>query len=356
MKKSAILVIGMIVIISCQKEQRDACDIRNDISAPPGFEINTVGEINFNGSIKSFQFVSEQTGFALGANQVGGYVDVFKTTDGGQTWSDLEININQHPRNMFFKDENFGIITVNDVTGCPNNCQRKCVILVTENGGSDWVEVELKGLQGILYHPSLDNEGNLYAYLNGVDRNALMKSADNGSTWDTVFTSPEMNFELVTFSFHILKERLFISAKDGRIIVTDLGGQYLKTIKIDEPPVWDMEIIDDDNLVVFASEKVIKSTDGGKTWSTIYGRSARLIGFESAEQGLVILEKGICFQGCFFQSNDLIAYTSDGGRSWVEPAETTTNLRREFVNSQHMGEGAWYVMTGKKLIEIRKLN
>jgi hypothetical protein len=50
--------------------------------SPSGYELTEIGAIDFNGSIKDFQFVNDRIGFALLSNNVGGYAEVFKTPTG----------------------------------------------------------------------------------------------------------------------------------------------------------------------------------------------------------------------------------------------------------------------------------
>ncbi|MCB0531557.1 MAG: hypothetical protein H6574_21590 [Lewinellaceae bacterium] len=363
MKKSILLILGIIVFISCDKNNADdnlinqlgeVCDFKTEIKSPDGFEVNSIGEIYFNGSVQAFQFLDDEIGYAMLSKNAGGYVEVFKTIDGGQTWSNLEIGINQYPRSILFKDENFGIITVLDVTGCPPpNCQNKCVILKTENGGISWEQVEFENLKGVLYHLKYDSNGNLYANLKLNDQSVLMKSVDNGANWDTLFSSSNLDFNLVTYSFEIFENKIYISAKDGEILVIDTNGQLIKTIDIGNSTIWDVEIIDENNLIVVLPEKVIKSINGGDTWETIYEESARMIGFDSVDKGLMLLKKSICPTDVY-QVNDLIASTNNGGFNWIEAEETTTNLRINFTNSQQMGAGVWYMMIGNKLLEIKE--
>ena len=157
---------------------------------------------------------------------------------------------------------------------------------------------------------------------------------------------------MVTFSFKIFQDKIYASAKDG-ILVIDTDGQLIKTIDIDDTPIWDLALIDEDNLVVAVSTKAIKSTDGGDTWETIYDESARIIGFDSADKGLMLLQKSTCPTDVY-QVNDLIASTNNGGLNWAEAEETTTNLRIHFSNSQKMDDGIWYFMIGNELMEIKE--
>jgi photosystem II stability/assembly factor-like uncharacterized protein len=362
MKKLILLILGIILFISCKKNDDnsinqfgDICDFKTEIESPIGFDVHSIGEIDFNGSVQAFQFVNEKIGFAMLSKNVGGYVEVFKTTDGGKTWFTLNIGINQYPISIVFKDENYGIITVHDITGCPPpNCQNKCVMLKTEDGGMSWEEVEFEDLKGILYHPKYDSDGNLYANLVLNDNSTLMKSVDNGTNWDKLYSSPELGFTLVTYSFEIFGNKIFISAKNGKILIVDTNGQLIKTIEIDNSSIWDVEIIDENNLIVVLSRKAIKSKDGGDTWETIYDGSARMIGFDSVEKGLMLLKKSSCPTDVY-QVNDLIASTNNMGLIWIEAKETTTNLRVNFSNSQKMGSGIWYMMIRNKLIKIKEI-
>ncbi len=99
--------------------------------------------------------------------------------------------------------------------------------------------------------------------------------------------------------------------------------------------------------------KVIKSTNGGDTWETIYEENARMIGFDSVNKGLMLLKKSSCPTD-IYQVNDLIASTDNGGILWVEAEDTTTNLRSNFQNSQKKNNGNWYIMIGNQLFEINE--
>ncbi len=287
-------------------------------------------------------------------NNVGGYVEIFKTTNGGETWTDLNIGIDQQPIGMVFKNENVGIITVQDATGCPPpNCENKCVILKTVDGGISWVEKEMKDLKGILYHPQFDSYGNLYALLTLDTVSILMKSTDDGETWKEFFSSTELGFSLVTYSYKQFENKFYLSGKNGKIFVVNNNGDLLKTIEIEGSGIWDLEIIDDYNLIAVVSGKVLKSIDGGENWKTIYNKSARMIGFDSPQKGLMFLQKSIC-PNDGYQENDLIGSTTDGGLNWIEADETTTNLHVNFQFSQKRKDGIWYLMIKNKLLEIKE--
>ncbi len=351
-----LTIFTLFLLGACNQEEimtteipGEICEYKTAITSPDGYYINSVSEIDFNGSVQSFQFVNEAVGYAILGNNVGGHVEIFKTENGGETWSDLKIGLDKLPRSMIFKNENTGIITVHDITGCPPpNCQNRCVILKTIDGGITWEEKEITNLKGILYHPKFDEAGNLYATLSLNNEYTLVKSSDDGETWEIFFDAPEVGFSLVTFSFEIFENELYISGQDGRILVVDLNGDLLNILDVGVSPIWDLEIIDRQQLIVVGSTSVVKTTNRGMTWQIIYPESARMIGFTTPEKGLMVLNKSFCPTDVY-QANDLIGSTVDGGLSWQEAEETTSNLRINFQNSQKLNDNIWYLMFGNEL-------
>lgn len=360
MYRLILLITGFAILSACNQkntlidEYGEVCQRKKEILSPKGYDINTIGEIDFNGSGRMFQFVDEQTGYALLSNSVGGYVEIFKSINGGEDWEDLNIGIDQNPVGMVFRNENIGVITLHDVTGCPPpNCQHKCVLLKTVDGGTSWTQHEIAELKGILYQPQYDEDGNLYALLTFDDQTTLMKSTDDGETWDELFNSSELGFTLSTNSYKLFDDRFYISGKEGQVVVVDKNGELLKTIALENSHIWDIEVVDQDNIIIATSDKTIKTTDGGKTWKTITSGGARIIGFDSADNGIMLLRKSVCPTDVY-QVNNVIAHTNDGGLNWVEGEETTTNLRSNFQHSQKSMSGSWIVMVGKKLMELKE--
>lgn len=364
MKRTILMLTGIILFAACCKDDphNNPCETKTAILPPTGYELNTVGEIDFNGSIRSFQFVNQQVGYVLASNNRGGDVDVFKTTDGGKNWVDLNIIHSQNPVGMMFKDEHLGIITVRDTEGCPDNCKKKCVILKTEDGGLTWVEKELKDLKGSLNHPKYDNKGNLYANLfllnligNSYEtKTTLIKSTDDGETWDTFFSSPELDVSRTTYSLEIINDKIFVSAKDNKLLVIDTNGELIKTLEIENRYIYDVELIDENNLIVVTGTDMIKSTNGGETWQSIHQGGARMIGFDSIDKGLILSTKSTCNDFDIIYPDDIISATNNGGFDWDAPEEGATSLRSQFSNGQKMSNGSWYVMIGKKLLEIKE--
>ncbi len=357
MRKFILFSLFATLFSACKKEDNGKdCYQNSEVSSPAPYVLESRGSISFNGSIKAFQFVDENIGYAMCTMNVGGYVALFKTEDGGRSWKDLNLNIQQFPVGFTFKNEQSGIITVHDVTGCPPpGCLEKCVFYKTVDGGITWAKVELEQYKGMLYHPQFDKDGNLFAYLYRIDSQAaIVKSSDNGSTWNTFFTSPELGFSLATFSFEISGDKIYTLTRQDEVLVLSKDGTLLKTIPLGGTSgIWDFEIIDENNLVAVKGTEAIKTSDGGLSWVKIYDRASRIIGFDTPSEGLMFLNKNYCGSEGAYTQNDYLAYTSNGGRDWAQPANTTHHLVSGFIGSQKMGENFWYVIMGNKLISLK---
>jgi len=358
MKNTILLLLGILAIISCHKtkdegEVKGSCDLKTVFKAPGGYTIQSVGTIDFSGfKVESFQFVNEAAGYVMATN-TGGYVRLLKTVDGGKNWTDVYINILHYPRGMAFRDENYGLISVYDVTGCPNNCADKCAALKTENGGNSWVIIEYPNLLGYLHHLQFDEAGQLYATLSYGTQTSIVHSDDGGATFNTLYQAPDLVFAISTFSFQLYQDKIYASGTGGSILVINKNGDLLKTIQAPLSTIWDLKVIDEDNLVVAFTGAVLKTTDGGNSWQSIFDGSARLIDFSTPEKGLILKSKSYC-PSDIYQANDLFAATNDGGKNWIEPDETTTNLAIFFSNSQKIAAGRYMMFFREKLLELKE--
>jgi photosystem II stability/assembly factor-like uncharacterized protein len=361
MKKSILCFLILVTSLSCKKIQdplAENCRVKPDIKAPSGFILKQVAIPDFKGSFEEIQFVDDNVGFILGNKNAGGYAEIFKTENGGITWANLQMEKNVNPINMIFKNKDLGFISTQDVSGCPPpNCLNKCVVLKTENGGKTWQEIEYPDLKGSFYHMQFDEQGNLYGtlqlYKNSVSSTKLMKSIDDGKSWDVLYTSPDIDFSLTTFSFSIYRDKIFISGNNGKLIKINTKGDLLNVIETKQVQFWDVKVVDENNLVVVGDGNVTKTTDGGKSWKTIYDRSARIINFTSAEKGMMIFNNSYCENTDVYQANDVFAFTKNGGTQWIKSDEAT-NLMTRFSDSYIMSDGRVYILLDEKLIEIKE--
>lgn len=267
-------------------------------------------------------FLNDNLGWA--AN--GFYAAVYKTTDGGLTWTEQlnENNLtgNFYFRNIVFLNENIGFV------GTLNN-----TVFKTTDGGSTW-----NPINNIDPNPvaicGLDVVGPSTVYGCGAffEPAFIIKSTDSGDNW-TYLDMSSYATALVEVKF--LTESLGYAAgksSSGAVVLktTDGGASWSEIYNSNIPGqyVWKLQVLDSNNNVIFGSidtsapnqGKLIKTTDGGLNWSSFDAPESRIqaVGFIDENTGWM----GGHTTG-FYE-------TTNGGMSWTN-LSTGSNLNRIFI-------------------------
>lgn len=269
-------------------------------------------------------FLDESTGWA--AN--GFYAAIYKTTDGGITWSE-QLNENDlggsyYFRNIEFLNENVGFVgTLNGE------------FFKTSDGGTTWSEVtDLSPNPNAIC--GLDTVGDSTIYGCGAffEPAHIIKSEDSGNTWSYMDMS-EYADALVEILF--LDELTgYVSGNNsvgGIVLKTNDGGQNWTEIynsNVEGEFVWKLQTLGGNNDIVFGSiqpvapnqGKLIKSMDAGETWASYNAPETGIqaLGFITAEHGWL----GGYSTG-FYE-------TTDGGQTW-STLDIGGNLNRIFILS-----------------------
>lgn len=346
MKKILFLLIGICVLISCKENEipeiDENCIFKTELTAPEGFEINLLSSIDFNGQLSKIQFLDKNNGYILGTNNVGGAAEVFRTNNGGESWTDLNLQNRINPHSMFFLTKDKGFISYYEKSGN---------LLITEDGGINWEVKEYENIIGSLHHIQSDGQGNLYACTFDLNSpSVLVKSIDEGQSWNIINNSSEIQLVYSTFSFKIFEDQIYISGKDGKLIVTDFDGSILEIIHTGLTSFFDIEIVDNNNIIINNGSSTIKTKDGGLNWATMYDKRASIINFLNAESGLMLLNKSFCPVDYPIR-HDVIAFTKDGGVTWVESQEYT-NLILDYSDSKKIEDGVYIMILKNELYRI----
>ncbi|MFK7780747.1 YCF48-related protein [Psychroserpens sp.] len=267
-------------------------------------------------------FLDENTGWA--AN--GFYARIYKTTDGGLTWTEQlnETNIpgNYYFRNIEFLNENIGFIGTLNGT-----------FFRTIDGGSNWTEVT-----NISPNPNaicgINAVGTSTVYACGAYFNPahIIKSTDSGANWTYIDMSSYAN-ALVEVLF--LDEDIgFAAGRDangGLILKTTDGGVNWIEIynsNVSGEYVWKLQILDSDSDIMFGAissvapnnGKLIKSTNAGDNWTE----------FNSVETDIQAV--GFITENHGWMGGHTTGFheTLDGGQTWTN-LNVGNNLNRIFV-------------------------
>ncbi|MBP6183952.1 MAG: T9SS type A sorting domain-containing protein [Saprospiraceae bacterium] len=155
---------------------------------------------NLNISIvNSMYFINDTLGF------VGSSYDVYKTINGGKTWTIKQVPSGSNVEALIFTtmDRGFG-------TGC-----NSCFFMETKDQGKTWQSLPYKG------YDSFEFVDSLYGFASGSN---FLHTIDGGDTWNTIYTAPPQ-----------ANKHLSCPVKDTCYSVGNLG--------------------------------IFKTTDGWKTWS-----------------------------------------------------------------------------------------
>ena len=288
-------------------------------------------------------FLNENLGWA--AN--GFNATVYKTTDGGLNWvkqfDEDDLGIDIYLRNIVFLDENIGFL------GTLSTKMYK-----TLNGGTNWTEVT-----NISPFPAaicgLDTAGSSTIYGCGAyfEPAYLIKSTDAGVNW----TYKDMSaYATALVEVKFVSELIgYASGKNatGAIVIKTIdGGQTWTEIYnsgILGESVWKLQILNTDSNIIFGAietaslmdGKLLKSNDAGVNWTSLDAPDVEVqaVGFISETHG---------WMGGYKEG---IYETTDAGNTWLKLG-IGGNLNRIFVineNSVYAAGTSVYKYTDQSL-------
>ncbi len=314
----------------------------------------------FGSRINDVSFVDKDYGWV-----VRGAGEVYRTTDGGDTW-DVMLNSNTtFWRSVTFANKNLGFAgnLGPDEYGGPTITD-ETLIYRTTNGGIDWspiTNITGEAGRGICGMHALDS---LHVYAVGRVRGPsfFMKSTDGGESW--------ISKNMISFAAGLVDVKFF--TPDSGIIVGLSNSDHTQST----------------GIVLFTS-------DGGDTWVEKYSSSrqgewAWKISFPSREIGYISLQRNVgspvnfikttdggntYFEKQFFAdpyyvqgigfANDTLGWiggnstqttyqTTDGGDTWA-PANFGSRINRFFLVNEFLGYAGGqtvYKYTGEMISSV----
>ncbi|MCF6171848.1 MAG: YCF48-related protein [Bacteroidales bacterium] len=181
------------------------------------------------------------------------------------------------------------------------------VVIKTTNGGDTWTEIlggsGTNGIEAVCF------TSNDTGYVAGWN-NYFIKTTDGGSSWTNI-TAGSDNWYFVDLDFWDADNGIAVAnlnAGGSAIYVTDDAGATWTTATGVNINVQDAVYASADTLyAVGGDEKIIKSTDGGSSWTQIYTGTFQYYFF------------GVDFKGDFGVvggEDGKIMHTTDGGTTW----------------------------------------
>ncbi len=262
-------------------------------------------------NLKSVFFIDQNTGWISGENST-----MFKTTDGGNTWNQLNVPTE---------------ITIFSVAATSaNNVFASCwdTIYCSNNGGQSWDARNTNTVNNNFLDIFIYDNNNIWV---AGEATTFTRSTDGGNSWDVRFTGISIcNFNSVCFS---TLQNGWAAGDCGVVAKTTDGGDFWLDIGYtfeSDANYFSVAFIDqNDGWIVGDSGIVIITNNSGENWEKTYINQnlfLKDVDFVDNNTGWVIGDNGIIYK------------TSDGGYEWLEEqSPTNQNLKSLFMVSNKLG-------------------
>jgi len=277
-----------------------------------------------NNSSNIYVATGDGYGYTSGSDQDfwGGLYSagVFKSVDGGATWNTTGLSYNQSDYNIINR------LLINPSDTSTVVAAGKNGIMRSTNGGISWTQTLSGWFFDMEYNPSNSSIVYCAGLASGQSYSAIYKSTDGGATWSTIKSN---------FAAGLSRISIEVSAANSQIIYAlNTAGTFIKST--DEGATWTTMTYPssasfygyydcalacsaaDANFVVVGGMNMMKSTNGGSSWSSISGT-------HSDQHCFAFLPTS---SSTFYSGNDGGFYkTTNSGSTW-------TNLSSGLMISQ----------------------
>jgi len=296
--------------------------------------------------IEDIYFTDTLHGFAVTLND-----GLFKTSDGGANWSEINLVYRQFRAIEFSDDGMYGI------TGCVNNSG---TVFHTTDGGKNWNDISLQvpdtSTTGGRRICGLAHYGNNFYGVGwwGAKQAKFYKSTDKGASWQTTYIDTNLATALVDVYFTSKDIGFVTGTRENKnmppasvILKTTDGGNTWYEVFADTVLagyIWKIQFVTPDyavgamqNLFHRDSVNMVRSKNGGNTWEIIpvgsmkgtfsWGGSTQACGFATPAKGWV----GGYYDGIF--------ETTDSGKTWAHINFGSKFNRIFVIDSNHIFAG-----------------
>jgi photosystem II stability/assembly factor-like uncharacterized protein len=276
---------------------------------------------------------------------------VYRSTDAGKTWKHIGLDLTQHISRIIVHPNNPDIVYVAAQGALYSQSEQRGVFKSTD-GGTTWKsvlsvdnrtgasELSMDATNPRILYAAMWEYGRLpWKVISGGPGSGLYKSTDSGETWEQMKEGlPEEMGKMAIAVSRSNPEKVYAliesdSNKDerGLYVSNDAGKKWSQVT--DEPRLvqrawYYTELFIDpknENTIYVLSAPALRSTDGGKTWTTLSGTHGDFhdlwINPDDSDNFIISNDGGP-------------AITFDRGESWSSQALATAQFYRINVDNQ----------------------
>jgi photosystem II stability/assembly factor-like uncharacterized protein len=222
-----------------------------------GENVFICGEKGFIGKISEALSIKYLTGdhitgvyaFKNKAIVTGYNGEIYWIKDEAKTWEKIETGIKRGPNQVVFLNDETGFIIGGDIWR-------------STDGGNTWIELDLK--DNSLFRYVVDKDNNLY--VNGSGE-LVYKTSDFGNTWSQILLPQGASFFFALDSLHMWAYNYL-----GKFYISIDGGNSWEppfSWENRERWYWPVYFFTPDSGYAFAYTIFLSTSDGGRTWKNI---------------------------------------------------------------------------------------
>jgi hypothetical protein len=266
-------------------------------------------------------FVNDSVGY------LAGYRNLYKTTDGGEHWSDVyqvtdEAVINE----LFFLNEKTGYATFTLTWGDEANPEHSGGWLKTSDAGISWERVDLDAAVGSIFFTSPSTGYMATTQSDNWDKivsHYILKTVNGGETWTIVAeTSSPYGFSKVRFfndnvGYAVMVDAIVYTENGGMYWTNSAAAIYISAIGYAPDNVITASFTDGNQSVTTPS--YLKRTEDGITWKKVIDFPYLIMAHEYSPSGDMGIVAGISDPNPSFdpESHALtISLSDDKGLTW----------------------------------------
>jgi photosystem II stability/assembly factor-like uncharacterized protein len=178
-----------------------------------------------------------------------------KSSDGGNTWEFIDFESDDRLYGISFADEDHGI-----------TCGQFNTVLVTEDGGITWEDRSLE----------INNQTLYDVFTDGVDSwiisyNAILYSDDLANTWDTAFHNTNYEYKMLEVKNGVVFTQYTDEENIGQSFImysTDNGENWNHHV-LPVDYLLDVDFLDENLMVCLGREEMYISENGGDDWQLL---------------------------------------------------------------------------------------